>query len=359
MDSRATIAYGLLWSVLTVYALLAALDFGAGFYRWLAGMRGNAEARDVAQDFLNPVWEVTNVFLVLLVVGMVGFFPVAANIFGTALLLPFSLAIITLAVRGAAIGFSHLSKQPRPLFEAAIGVGGLLAPALLISFVAASESGAITLGAAGGGVAVSQALLWLSPLYLALALLAMVGVTHLSALVLYRRALRQNDSAAAFYRRGAIHSGLVSGALALVLLLALRLTTSDHLAALVGLWPLLLVVAAGWALALRALMQSPTQRGSLTAAVAGIATWALAIVVFGLTRLPWLLHGQVRLDAALTPPAMFTVLMVTVVLGVLILLPSLALFYMVLLRPAQPTSVPGVESAAKSERERTLVTAGR
>ena len=359
MDSRATIAYGLLWSVLTVYALLAALDFGAGFYRWLAGLRGNTKARTVAQDFLNPVWEVTNVFLVLLVVGMVGFFPMAANIFGTALLLPFSLAIITLAVRGAAIGFSHLSRRPRPLFEAAIGVGGLLAPALLVSFVAASESGAITLDAAGGGVAVSQALLWLSPLYLALALLAMVGVTHLSALVLYRRTLRQNDAAAAFYRRGALHSGVVSGALALVLLPALRLTTPDHFTALVSLWPLLLVIAAGWALALRALLQSPSGRGSLTATVAGIATWALALAVFGMTRLPWLLHGQVRLDAALTPPAMFTVLMVTVVLGVLILLPSLALFYMVLLRPAQPTSVPSVESAAQPERERTLVTAGR
>ena len=107
MDSRALIAYGLLWGVLTIYALLAALDFGAGFYRWLAGLRGHAEERTIAQDFLNPVWEVTNVFLVLLVVGMIGFFPIAAQIFGTALLLPFSLAIIALAVRGAAIGFSR------------------------------------------------------------------------------------------------------------------------------------------------------------------------------------------------------------------------------------------------------------
>ena len=356
MDSRALIAYGLLWGVLTIYALLAALDFGAGFYRWLAGLRGHAEARTIAQDFLNPVWEVTNVFLVLLVVGMIGFFPIAAQIFGTALLLPFSLAIIALAVRGAAIGFSHLSKRPRPLFEGAIGVGGLLAPALLVSFVAASESGAITLDAAGS-VVVSQGLLWLSPLYLTLALLAVVGVTHLSALVLYRRALRQNGSAAAFFRRGAFHSGLVSGALALVVLLALRLTTPDHFAALLNLWPLLPLIAVGWALALLAIRKPPTQNGSLVAAVAGIATWALAIVVFGMTRLPWLLYGHVRLDTALTPPAMFTGLMVTVVLGVLILLPSLALFYIVLLRPAQPTGVPGVESAPQPERERTLVTA--
>ncbi len=358
MDSRATLAYGLLWAVLTVYALLAALDFGAGFYRWLAGLRGNAAARTVAQDFLNPVWEVTNVFLVLLVVGMIGFFPVSAQIFGTALLLPLSLAIITLAVRGAAIGFSHLSKQPKPLYEAAIGVGGLLAPALLVSFVAASESGAITLTATGG-VAVSQALLWLSPLYLALALLAVVSVTHLSALVLYRRALREDEKAAAFYRRGAFHSGLVSGALALMLLLALRLTAPDHLAALLNVWPLLLAVAAGWALVLWALTHSPSPRMSQVAVSAGTATWALAIVGLGLTRLPWLLYGQMRLDAALTPPAMFTALMVTVVLGVLVLLPSLALFYLTLLRPAKPARAADVTVSEETrERDRTLVAAG-
>ena len=249
-----------------------------------------------------------------------------------------------------------MSKRPRPLFEGAIGVGGLLAPALLVSFVAASESGAITLDAAGS-VVVSQELLWLSPLYLTLALLAVVGVTHLSALVLYRRALRQNGSAAAFYRRGAFHSGLVSGALALALLLALRLVTPDHFAALLGVWPLLVTIAAGWALALWTLRRPLSQRSSLAAVVAGLATWALAIVVFGLTRLPWLLYGNVRLDAALTPPAMFTVLMVTVALGVLILLPALAIFYMVLLRPAQPSPALTEESEQR-ERERTLVTAG-
>ena len=359
MDNRALIAFALLWGLLTLYALLAALDFGAGFYRWLAYLRGQDEAHSIAHDFLKPVWEVVNVFLVLLVVGMVGFFPLTASIFGTALLLPLSLAVIALAVRGAAIGFSHLSARPSRLYEAAIGVGGLLAPALLVSFVATSESGAITLDA-NGVVRVSQTLLWLSPLYLALATLAVAGTTHLSALVLYRRAIRQKALAAVgFFRRGALHSGLVSGALALVTLLALRITTPDHFAALANLWPLLLLVALAWALEIRALMSHTWEKGSLVALAAGMSAWGLAIATFGLTRLPWLLYGQVRLDDALTPPAMFTGLMVTVALGMLVLLPSLALLYIVLLRPATPAEHTNTsDTPTQPERERELVAAG-
>jgi cytochrome bd ubiquinol oxidase subunit II len=359
MDSRAAIAIALLWGLLTVYALLGALDFGAGFYRWLAWLRGRDEARTVAHDFLKPVWEVVNVFLVLLVVGMVGFFPMTADIFGTALLVPFSLAIIVLAVRGAAIGFSHLAPRPTMVYEAAIGISGLLAPALLVSFVASSESGAISMDAAGG-VHVSQALLWFSPLYLALALLAGTATTHLSALILYRRAMRlASGSAAAFYRRGAVHSGLVSGALALVLLLALRLTVPEHFAALMTLWPLLLLVAAGWALEIWALARSTGLGGRLVALMAGLSTWGLAIVTFGAARLPWLLYGEVRLDEALTPPAMFTGLLVTVASGLVVLLPSLALLYIVLLRPATPASdADAVQAEVQRTKDRTLVAAG-
>lgn len=358
MDSRALVAFGLIWGLLTIYALLAALDFGAGFYRWLAYRRGRDEAHTIADDFLTPVWEVVNVFLVLLVVGTIGFFPLSAAIFGTSLLLPFSLAVIVLTVRGVAIGFSHLGKHPSRPYETAIGIGGLLAPALLVSFVAASESGAITFDA--GVVHVSQGLLWFSPLYLALALLAVVTTTHLSALLLYRRALlRSAAKAAAFYRRAALHSGLVSGALAMVLLLALRWVAPDHLSALMGLWPLLLAVALGWALDLWMLTHRNGARRGPLALFAGLSAWGLAIVLFGLTRLPWLLYGQVRLDEALTPPAMFTALIVTVAIGMLVLVPSLVLLYMVLLRPAAPTSA-GTSAASERQptRDRTAVAAG-
>ena len=60
----------------------------------------------VIQRYLSPVWEVTNVFLVFFFVGIVGFFPDTAYYYGTTLLVPVSLALILLAVRGAYYAFA-------------------------------------------------------------------------------------------------------------------------------------------------------------------------------------------------------------------------------------------------------------
>ena len=98
---KAALAYTLLWCVLAVYAVLSAIDFGAGFYYWLAGLRpGRERVRALTLSYLSPVWETTNVFLVLFIVGMIGFFPGAVKAYATGLLLPLSLAVIVLTLRG-------------------------------------------------------------------------------------------------------------------------------------------------------------------------------------------------------------------------------------------------------------------
>ena len=45
------------------------------------------------ERYLNPVWEVTNVFLVFFFVGIIGFFPQTAYYYGTTLLVPVSIGI--------------------------------------------------------------------------------------------------------------------------------------------------------------------------------------------------------------------------------------------------------------------------
>ena len=60
----------------------------------------------IIQRYLSPVWEVTNVFLVFFFVGMVGFFPKTAYYYGTILLVPASIAIILLAIRGSYYAFT-------------------------------------------------------------------------------------------------------------------------------------------------------------------------------------------------------------------------------------------------------------
>jgi hypothetical protein len=77
----------------------------------------------------------------------------------------------------------------------------------------------------------------------------------------------------------------------------------------------------------------------------------MAIATFGITRLPWLLDGQVRPDEVQTSPAMFRALKVSLTLGMVVILSSLALLYLVPLRPVTPTNETGV-ALAVGERKK-------
>ena len=72
----AFVAYMILWAAILVYFLLASIDFGAGFFHLLSlRRREGAEVRRALHAYVNPRWEVTNVFLVMTVVAAAAFFP--------------------------------------------------------------------------------------------------------------------------------------------------------------------------------------------------------------------------------------------------------------------------------------------
>jgi len=65
-----------LWIFLFGYLIVASIDFGAGFFSYystITGKRNNIHT--IIKRYLSPVWEVTNVFLIFFMVGIVGFFP--------------------------------------------------------------------------------------------------------------------------------------------------------------------------------------------------------------------------------------------------------------------------------------------
>src|SRR5699024_11387597 len=82
--------------------------------------------------YLNPVWEVTNVFFVFFFVGMVGFFPDTAKYFGTVLLLPASIALILLTIRGSFYAFENYGPDSKLIWLAMYGLAGLFIPAAQI-----------------------------------------------------------------------------------------------------------------------------------------------------------------------------------------------------------------------------------
>lgn len=336
--TRATLAYTILWGVLTVYAVLSSLDFGAGFHYWLAGLRSHPardRVRSLTLSYLSPAWETTNVFLVLFIVGMIGFFPPSVRIFGTALLLPLSAAVIVLTLRGAFFAFHHLAPWADRVLAPVFGLGGLLVPALLVSFLSSAEDGAIHV-TASGVIVVSQRTLWLSPLNIALALTAMAAATWLSAVFLARYAARRHDpEVAAYYRHTAAWGGALTALLAFALALVLRVVAPFHFGVLASLWPLHLISGALFAASYWAVAYGGRRRGGL-AIVAALAQYALVLIAFGLTRLPWLVYPSLRADDALAPPATFTALSVTIVAGLILIAPAIGLFYAMFIRPPRP-----------------------
>jgi cytochrome d ubiquinol oxidase subunit II len=355
MDMQAIVAYSALWAILSAYALLATLDFGAGFYYWLAGLHREREphrrVRTLTLRYLSPVWETTNVFLILFIVGMIGFFPGAVSPLATGLLLPASLAAIVLALRGAFFAFHHLAPWADRALAPAFGLGGLLVPALLVSFFSATEDGAIRVDAAGV-VHVSQATLWLSPLNLALALLALALAAYVSAAFLARYAAQRHDGeVAAFYRAAALRAGALTALLAVMSGVALRIVAPFHFAALAAAWPVHLVIAALFILGMWALATGG-RRWSGPAVGAVFAQLALGVLTFGFARLPYLLYPGVTVNDALTPPATFTALAITVVAGTVVVLPGLWLLYTLFVRPPPRSNVAAVEAQARDGKGR-------
>src|SRR3954453_9045004 len=89
------------------YIIVASIDFGAGFFNAFSTFTGKQHIlTKIIQRDLSPVWEVTNVFLVFFFVGRVGLLPKTGYFFGTTLLVPASIALILLAIRGAYYAFT-------------------------------------------------------------------------------------------------------------------------------------------------------------------------------------------------------------------------------------------------------------
>jgi cytochrome d ubiquinol oxidase subunit II len=123
---------------LFVYAIFGAIDFGASFWA-MVYLRRNTKAGDIADRFLSPTWEVTNTFLVLLVVSFVGFYPYAAFILGTILLVPVSLVLVLITIRSALMVFSHSVDRYQRTLRIVSGIAGLLIPMLLISVLPVTQ----------------------------------------------------------------------------------------------------------------------------------------------------------------------------------------------------------------------------
>jgi cytochrome d ubiquinol oxidase subunit II len=110
--SKADAVAAVLWVGATLYAVFGGADFGAGFWALVAGGERRGERPRALIDWaIGPVWEANHVWLIfVLVVLWTAFSPAFAAIMST-LFIPLSLAAFGIVLRGSGFAFHKLAPR--------------------------------------------------------------------------------------------------------------------------------------------------------------------------------------------------------------------------------------------------------
>ncbi|MFB5663928.1 cytochrome d ubiquinol oxidase subunit II [Alteribacillus sp. HJP-4] len=186
------VGIAVLWLFLYGYLIVASIDFGAGFFHFFNKVSSkNYQVDRLIQRYLSPVWEVTNVFLVFFFVGIIGFFPDTAYYFGTALLVPGSLSIVLIAIRGSYYAFNTYGARDSKVYSFLYGASGLLIPASFTTVLTISEGGYLSM--TGDTVELMLGELLTSTYSWSVVFLAIVCVLYISAAFLTYYAYQAGD----------------------------------------------------------------------------------------------------------------------------------------------------------------------
>ncbi len=309
---------------LALYTVLAGADFGAGIWQLTAG-RGPAAVRirDHAHDSMAPVWEANHVWLVFVLTVVWTAYPLAFGSIASTLSVPLFLAAVGIIVRGATYALRTGARTPREAgrIDTLFAFASMLTPFALGAAVGGIASGRVPVGNAAGETFSS----WLNPTSILIGALAVVTSAYLAAVYLSADAVRLGEAELERqFRLRALIAGAIAGALALAGLVVLRSDAGalyHHLIAGGGLAALIVSVVAGVAaVALVWWSRFELARYAASLAVAAIiAGWALA-------QQPTFLPG-LTVEQAAAPHDTLVLVVVAVIGGGLILFPSLALLF--------------------------------
>ncbi|KEO84853.1 cytochrome d ubiquinol oxidase subunit II [Tumebacillus flagellatus] len=331
------IAVSLLWLFVFVYAMAASIDFGAGFWSLIYLYRKENNMTQIANRYLSPSWEVTNVFIVLVVIGTVSFFPGATAVLGTVLLWPFSIGLLLLTLRSAFLVFSHAAEKKYARALSVIsGATGVFLPMLLILVLPITYGGMI--GTTDG----RDQLLWGSLLSSAstYAYLAFAGLStlFLSSLLLADYSHVSEDwRAYQVYRKDAIWLGPFAFLAAIFVIVTMARDAPwmyDNLQNNKG-WILssgVLYVLGYLALFTPRKAGSPAAGRPRLAVVATVFQYLLAATGYGEAHLPYIVYPSVTIQSGFTDESTFHALFVSYLVGFVVLTPGFWLFWRMFMR---------------------------
>ena len=336
-----------LLAALVLYALLGGADFGGGVWDLLASGPRKRGQRDLIAHALAPVWEVNHIWLILAWVLLFSAFPKAFAALGEGLHAPLTLFLLGVVGRGSAFAFRSFDAQG----DRTSRIWGLV-------FAASSLLAPLALGAVVAALAQDELAAWHSPFALltglfTLALFAFLAAVFLCAEVDAREAVVASGESgeaaharlqaaadrralADDFRTRALITGILVG------LLAAAVLALAHAAA-PRVWSSL--TASSGAYVLHA-FTAVAALGTFALLLARRFRWARVSVAAQVTLivLGWA-HAQYPLLAppgwtfrnAAAPRATLELLLVVLMGGAVLLIPSLLLLFRVFKRgPASP-----------------------
>jgi cytochrome d ubiquinol oxidase subunit II len=324
---------------LNAYALTGGADFGGGVWELLAsGPRRDAQ-RTLIANSIAPIWEANHVWLIFVVVILFTAFPSAFATLGTVLHIPLSLMLIGIVLRGSSFVFRSYGAQDdatQRRWDRVFVTASIVTPVVLGAVV-----GAIASGAVGGAAALlptsgpppASAIRssfttifvapWLSRFPLMMGALALAMFAFLAAV--YLAVAARDDAVRDDFRRRAFGAALAMfvaafGGMAVAMVDAPHVTRRLMQGLAV---PLQVAIALAAVAALAALWT----RRWIAARIAAAVQVSLILWGWVLAQYPFVIPPTQTLRGVAAPRRTLLLLLYGVVIGVAILLPSLAYLY--------------------------------
>jgi cytochrome d ubiquinol oxidase subunit II len=275
---------------------------------------------------MGPVWEANHVWLIFMITGLFTGFPAAFKALALGLYVPFSLVLVGIVLRGAAFAFrAHASGgTARERFGLAFGIASIITPFLL-----GASAGAVATGQAIQSPQTPEALLlpWTTPFAIVCGLLALAICAGLAAAYLTVETSQAGKSdLAEDFRLRALAAGAATFVLAAIALPLTSSTAPSLWRGLTGPAAPLAALAAVLAVAAGAAMWWRRYEVARAAAVGQVACILLA---WALAQAPLLVPPSVSIEGSASEPEVMAGLLITIVVGGILLLPSLALLFFV------------------------------
>jgi cytochrome bd ubiquinol oxidase subunit II len=340
-----TILAGIMVVSLVVYALLAGADYGAGFWDLLSFGPNRQRQRDLIAHAIQPVWETNHVWLILLIVLMFSGFPAAFTSITVNLAVPLYLILCGIVLRGASFVFrAYFTGNVRvQLFWGRVfSISSSMTPLFLGIVIGAISS---DLAGASNGSWHGLFRAWLHPFPLAVGLLSLSLFAYLSAC--YLTAETRDSALQSDFRARALAS---CGASVLLAVFAHVMAGASAYGIGDNLWrdPFAWLVEIGAVIATIVAAHALWSRYYRRARIAAAAQVAFILLGWGVAQFPYLVRPDITIFSAASPSPVITSLVIAVLIGAVVLVPSLALLLYVF-KTEHKTASAGTDESEATE----------